>query len=84
MSSINHIDPLSDQLPFSIFTYLWNDQKRKETRRTTDDIHARTEANLEHEHDDYAIVETVLETPQLDLSYYWDEPGTWMSKILYY
>jgi protein CSF1 len=69
-------DSIGDQLPFPSFSRLWNDQKREETRNEADDMHTRMGAELEQELNDYAIVETILETPQLELSYYWDEPGT--------
>lgn len=74
-SCIKYSDSISDQLRFSDFSQLWGDQKRDETRNETDE-QARMEADAQQQSNDYAIVETILETSQLDLSYYWDEPGT--------
>ena len=74
-SCIKYSDSISDQLRFSDFSQLWGDQKRDETRNETDE-QARMDADVQQQSNDYAIVETILETSQLDLSYYWDEPGT--------
>jgi hypothetical protein len=70
-------DPAKSQLLFSMFKRFWTDQKRDQTQQKSDDIHAKMEADRGREHIDYAIVETVLETPRVEISYYWDEPGTY-------
>lgn len=75
LSCVDHSDTTGTQLPFSVFTHLWTDRKRSETQHKIDDKYAEMETDHKQEHNDYAIVETILETPRLEISYYWDEPG---------
>ncbi|KAF8577934.1 hypothetical protein K439DRAFT_1363574, partial [Ramaria rubella] len=68
-------DPITSELPFSTFSRSWTDQMRYETQHKMDDTHGRVEAQKQQQRNDYAIIETILEVPQLKLTYYWDEPG---------
>ncbi|GJJ06705.1 hypothetical protein Clacol_000901 [Clathrus columnatus] len=66
---------LPSRLTYSVFRDMWTSTKRREALDKIEDMYSRTMFE-QHEHQNhYAVVETILDTPELQLSYHWDIPG---------
>lgn len=73
----NRDEHLPAKLGFSPFRDVWGSTKRREALDKMEDMHSRMEFQEQETQNHYAVVENILETPRLQLSYYWDIPGDW-------